>query len=91
MDSTAHGRKDRAQEQPLTPPEPGDRAPGTRALWDFWDPKGKSGAPKRILVWPGGWGGKKLKKSEKDVFFLSKKRIFKILFGDVLSILKQHF
>ena len=60
MESTACARKDRAQEQPLTPPEPGDRAPGTRGHRDFRDQKEKSatanGGPRladRVgLGWP---------------------------------------
>ena len=66
MDSTAHGRKERAQDQSRTPPEHGDTAPGTWALRDFRDQKVKTAPANRhprLAGW--AWGGQKSKKSEK--------------------------
>ena len=81
MESTACARKDRAQEQPLTPPEPGDTAPGTRALRDFRDPKGKSAPANRGPRLAGWLGWPKVEKIRKNMIFFRKNMFFKFCLG----------
>ena len=75
MESTACARKDRAQEQPLTPPEPGDRAPGTQGHRDFRDQTENTATPPRgsSSGWPGGPGVAKSRKNPKKHDFFEKK------------------